>query len=206
MNRRTKHEGGGCRLPQSGERKTRYESREFWDERYANDPVLGSGIGSRGEWARRKGEVIGRDVGCGDRAIFDGIDLARNLRYVGINVSQVITERNKTLWPQYTFIAGSCCEVLGMGISGDLVLCLDVLIHEPNERGFRDSIRDLREATRSTLVVSGYEAPPSGPFASEITFYHIPLSQVLFELGSFHPIPLLDYRATTLWRIDMNRP
>src|SRR5205807_6035012 len=77
--------------------------------------------------------------------------------------------------------------------AADIVLCIDVLIHQKTRTAFLSLIDTLAGATRRRLVVGGYEAHPR--FTSEITAYHLPLSQALKNTGRFQNVQVVgEYR------------
>ena len=76
----------------------------------------------------------------------------------------------------------------------DIILCFDVLIHQTTEAAFLSLIEKLAHATRRRLVVGGYDTPPS--FTSEITAYHLPLTQALENTGHFVDIEVIGEYGT----------
>src|SRR5205823_5533966 len=72
---------------------------------------------------------------------------------------------------------------------GDVVLCLDVLIHQATEPKFFNLLNRLISATRERLIVTGYDAPPS--IASEITRYYLPITEALRRTAAFETIEIL---------------
>jgi hypothetical protein len=78
---------------------------------------------------------------------------------------------------------------IGMGepiAEGDVILCLDVLIHQPTLEQFLGMVTKLSSAARLRLVVSGYDEPPLA--ASEIERYYLPISEALRLTGVFSSI------------------
>jgi SAM-dependent methyltransferase len=69
---------------------------------------------------------------------------------------------------------------------GDVVLCLDVLIHQPTHEQFLAMVGRLTAAARQRLIVSGYDEPPTA--GSEITRYYLPVSEALRQTGAFSTI------------------
>lgn len=168
----------------SAERRSHFSNSVFWDERYVNDPELGSGIGSRGEHADYKAELIreflsrssaGRlvDFGCGDCSILERIDIAN---YVGVDASRQVVNLNKARFPQHEFI---CAELPHVNLRSELSLCLDVLIHQPTQDDFDAVLDYVIHATTSEGLVNGFDEDPR--FDSDIVYFHKPLRVALAE-------------------------
>jgi SAM-dependent methyltransferase len=184
----------------------------YWDFRYSRHPELGSGVGSRGDALSNKIALLEQalrglpfenasvvDVGCGD------LELTRHLpftNYLGIDVSRTSLSLARSKRPDWKF------ELLlpGAGVpAADMVLCIDVLIHQKTEAAFRSLIDSLARATGRRLVVSGYEAPPR--FASEITAYHFPITEALKNTGQFIDIRVIgEHRETVMIIADKGTP
>jgi hypothetical protein len=182
----------------------------FWDLRYHIDPELGSGIGSRGASLDSKRRVIadalasfvnGRivDVGCGD------LEVTRNLGikdYLGLDVAEEAVGLARGKRPDWTFQVMQAEDRIP---EGDVVLCIDVLIHQPDERQFFDLIGRLAQAARSRLIVTGYDGPPT--FISEITRYYLPITEALRRTGAFKSIEILGrYRDVVVVAADKGDP
>ncbi len=175
----------------------------FWDFRYSAHPEFGSGVGSRGAALSNKTELLEKalggflatnvsvvDVGCGDLELTRHLPLAD---YLGVDVSQASLELASSKRPDWKF------ELLPLGAGvpeADIVLCIDVLIHQKTEAAFLSLIEQLAGATRRRLVVGGYEAPPR--FTSEITAYHLPLTQALKNTGNFIDIQVIGFHRETV--------
>jgi hypothetical protein len=108
----------------------------WWNFRYFVDPELGSGMGSRGENLEYKRELLlaalrplddpeVTDIGCGDLEVAKPLPIKR---YHGFDVATKALEIARSKRPDWQF------DHIGMGDpiqEGDVVLCLDVLIHQP---------------------------------------------------------------------------
>jgi hypothetical protein len=159
-----------------------YDNRSHWNERYATNMELGSGHGSRGEIRDYKRDLIARamqdhglnsviDLGCGDIEIIRELDIPR---YRGIDLSDVVVARNRTLRPDWSFEAG---DITAADTSGawDMTLCLDVLIHQNRRKAYDGIIDTIRRIAATVVLVSGYESEPSG----WNVFFHEKLSDTL---------------------------
>lgn len=159
-------------------RRRMFDNRKFWDERYSEDPEKGSGPGSRGEFLALKNKLIRQvlgngqyttvlDIGCGDIAILDGLEITE---YVGVDISSVVVEKNRKLRPEWQFL---CEDLTGQFVpqAADLVLCLDVLIHQRNRSAYSMILSKALTATRKLALVSGYPRPYRGANV----FFHEPI-------------------------------
>ena len=162
----------------------------FWNFRYSMYPALGSGAGSRGRTADIKLELLKAigvqrfesvlDIGCGD------VEVIKNLavqNYIGADISSEAIKNNKTLYPEASFYLlpferekiKKC----------DLVLCLDVLIHQTTKDDYHDLMDLLVENTKTRLVVSGYTDTYD---KSHMCFFHENIYDSLNRSGEFASI------------------
>jgi 2-polyprenyl-3-methyl-5-hydroxy-6-metoxy-1,4-benzoquinol methylase len=185
------------------DRRAAFDNATFWDYRYASDAERGSGLGSRGPSLALKREVLQRlvdagaprtvlDVGCGD------LEAARSLEgafdYLGVDLSVEALALAKAKRPDWSFAAP---HMLPDDRTFDLVLCLDVLIHQPSREAYESVIQALCSRTGRTLVVAGYDEAPV--FTSSLTFFHEPLSASLRRLGRFaEAFAVARYRDVTI--------
>jgi Methyltransferase domain len=155
-----------------------FPNATFWTWRYAQDPGLGSGVGSRNASLQQKRDMIQviaaglqpastLDVGCGDGAAVDGLRLGR---YLGVDIAPNAGFRLTDGKP----VADRSIDAAD---SADLVLCLDVAIHEADARGWERLIREVVRASRSLALVSGYERAPDT--RSPMVCFHAPLSDAI---------------------------
>ena len=163
-------------------RRGGFDNRAFWDNRYATNPELGSGLGSRGEVLATKQALLAPvlagyrdrpvvDIGCGDLETLRGFDLSD---VTGIDGSAAALEIARGKRPDWRFVHGDAAAAQpGMA---DLAICLDVAIHQPDAASYRALIDGVVAASRDAVLVSGYERPPEG---EGIVFFHDKLSQTL---------------------------
>ena len=158
----------------------------FWDWRYATNPSLGSGTGSRGKPLVEKRELLSAllevlhpqsvlDVGCGDGEATRDLTLPH---YIGIDVSSEAVRTARTNRPDGDYRIGALAD---QDVQAELTLCLDVLIHQPDPDQYRDLVKSLLAATTGALLVSGFEEVPATDSAA-VHFYQ-PLSTTLRELA-----------------------
>ena len=165
-----------------------FESRIFWDFRYAQFPERGSGVGSRGDLLLAKQQFLRDnrietaqsilDVGCGDLEVLKIFPLHG---YVGLDRSPSALERARAVRPDLDFRVGLDATVA----PADLVLCFEVLIHQPDAADYRGIIDFLAAKTRRTLLVSGYERADEASAANGMLAFHEPLSASLARTGAF---------------------
>ena len=170
-----------------------FDNAVFWDKRYRTNLALGSGAGSRGTFLAAKRDlvrdVIARlrprsilDVGCGDIEVtrelaFDGV-------YTGIDLSPFIVERNREVRPDWNFVQGDFLALAETpAMHADLVLCLDVLIHQHDRETYHELLRALLGASRVGLVVNGFDTPAHSTRLSPNVAFHEPIKQTLRECG-----------------------
>ncbi|MEL7409485.1 MAG: class I SAM-dependent methyltransferase, partial [Cyanobacteria bacterium J06558_2] len=113
-----------------------FNNQIFWSFRYQMYAELGSGVGSRGENLNYKRELLRKlgietsqsilDVGCGDLEVIKAFKLSN---YTGVDISSQAIELARQKRPDLNFI------LLENNLSipaADLVICLEVLIHQHN--------------------------------------------------------------------------
>lgn len=190
-----------------------FDNRHFWNDRYRMNPELGSGLGSRGSVGRQKTACLAHvmhefkpdsilDVGCGDRILWESFALPRGVRYTGIDVAEEQIERLRRQWPNLCFVAGDFLAWAKAEPAADLVVCLDVLIHQHEREAYTAFVERLWRCTGRCLLVAGFEAQPTGEYAGAITAWHEPLSTTLARAGAPPGTVLLRYRSTTLWQVQ----
>jgi SAM-dependent methyltransferase len=166
----------------------------WWNFRYFMDPELGSGMGSRGANLEYKRnllfDMLGAftdpkvvDVGCGDLEVVRTLPIKQ---YHGFDVAAGALEIARSKRPDWQFDPIRIDDPIE---GGDVVLCLDVLIHQPTREQFLGMITKLSSAARRRLVVSGYDEPPTAN--SEITRYYLPISEALRLTGVFSNITIV---------------
>jgi len=180
----------------------------FWNHRYRVDPALGSGVGSRGDFliAKRKwlGCALGAfldktvvDVGCGDLEVMQALPVKN---YVGLDVSKEAIALAGAKRPDWRFVHLTDESAFP---EGDVVICLDVLIHQKLASEFDALIQRLAKAARQRLIVSGYNEPrPTSGMCS----FHRPLMAALKATGLFSEISVIgNYRDVSLIVADKPR-
>jgi hypothetical protein len=183
--------------------RTHFDNRRFWNHRYTHHPALGSGEGSRGDVLQRKQAVLAAlipdeasvlDWGCGD------LETARILQcreYVGVDVSVEALRIAQGKRPHWTFVTPPEFES-GDNAPRDVVICLDVLIHQPDVVAYRTLVERLLGLARHGAIISGYDRAPE--MASHITYFHESLAHTLDAIPRVAwRVPLLEYRDTTLY-------
>ncbi len=164
-----------------------FPNSTFWDWRYSTNPDLGSGYGSRGEPLAEKRQQLASilatiepktvlDVGCGDGEATRGLPMPG---YTGIDVSAMAIKRAKEGRPDGDYHLGTLSE---HAKESDLVICLDVLIHQADAEQYRETVMALVSSSKKALLISGYEEAPDTD--SPMVHFHEPLSRTLTDLAS----------------------
>ena len=186
-------------------RSKSFDNRLFWDLRYAEDPELGSGLGSRELPLLYKRQILRQtrarfdpgsilDIGCGDQSVCPDIP---DDTYLGIDISPIAVEWNRTHRPQRSCRVG---DFLGIDLPvSDLTVCFDVLVHQSTPEIYRRSVERILSLTRVCAVVSGFESAPAEP--SDITFYHEPLSVTLRQAGAKNLRKIGAFGDMTVWLV-----
>ncbi len=169
-------------------------NRDFWDRRYTENPILGSGIGSRGENLLRKRTIIKTflesmrpesilDIGCGDHKVIAELEL--HARYVGIDVSEIIVKENSTRFAGKAFVSADFTDATeSIKFKSDVVLCLEVLIHQHVANDYHRLVENLVRSTTRGGLVSGYLSDPRSTVRSQIIAYHEPITDTLDSAGA----------------------
>lgn len=189
-----------------------FDNREYWETRYTTEPERGSGIGSRGEHLELKRDLLDGlvrelqprsilDVGCGD------LEVARELQFdgsfTGIDISPTIIERNRQLRPEWTFLVGDYLELAEeQELTADLVICFDVLIHQPKKRTYLAFVRQLIASTERVAVMNGFETRFKRGKTMNIVSFHEPLSRTLADLDQGETTVIGKFRGTSILRVD----
>lgn len=134
------------------------ESEKYWDFRYKEGG--NSGYGSYGEQLQKKLDWICpldfktiTEVGCGDFNFGSSILKRHPADYLGYDISEVIVERNKHLYPDHTFLH----RRNGPIITADLILCVDVLFHIIDTEELEALLQELKNSWTKYLVITAYE-------------------------------------------------
>lgn len=186
-------------------RRHTFENREFWNARYVADPAKGSGPGSRGDNVILKNDIVRQtiaaynirsvlDIGCGDLATMGTLEIDR---YTGIDISDVIVERNRQLRPQWQFMNEDLAGPFRPA-PAELVLCFDVLIHQKTRQAYDAIVSKALAAAERVALISGYTRPDHG----WKVFFHEPIEQSIRRLCPNAKVALVTtYRDTDLFRV-----
>ncbi len=168
-----------------------FDNRAFWEFRYFCHPERGSGVGSRGSNLEYKRKLLRQegietassvlDVGCGDLEVLKAINV-RN--YLGIDQSEMAVNVARQARPDWKFRLAPAPDV----DQAEMVLCLEVLIHQKESDEYCALTSFLTDKTRSTLIVSGFEADDETIQANSMLFFHEPLKTTLSRTGRFRQI------------------
>ena len=97
------------------------------------------------------------DVGCGDLEVFAPLPA---INYVGIDHSEQALSIALTKRPDWNFYATNIPDIKSS--SFDYCVCIDVLIHQPNERAARALARDIVRVSRKGVIFSAHSVEIGG--------------------------------------------
>ena len=135
-----------------------FDSAAFWEERYAAGG--NSGLGSRGDNARRKADYLNGFVkdyeirsvvefGCGDGY---QLSLANYPDYVGFDVSETAVEKCRTLFALDSHKRFYLLPTV-WPVAAELSLSLDVIYHLPEESVYEQHLKVVfSSATRFVML------------------------------------------------------
>jgi SAM-dependent methyltransferase len=142
------------------------QAHQFWEERYAGDPELGSGVGSKGPWKQRKLDILSQvlrrhrirrvlDLGCGDLQVLRDLPQLGELEYTGIDFSAEVIARNRVEFPRLRFIHADLGDVESLAVEPpDLVICFDVLFHIEDPGTYQSLCRYMFNSGARALVLT----------------------------------------------------
>lgn len=180
----------------------------FWSYRYATNPELGSGVGSRGSVAEYKLKLLKNlgvekeasllDVGCGDLEIVKNLSLQN---YTGTDISSEAISKAKVTFPQFEFYN---FELEKEKIeSADTVICLDVLIHQPTQKNYEELIEFVVSHATNRVIISGYEKTND---ASHMCFFYENIRETLEKTGLFkYVFKVGEYRGLGVYVADKGK-
>lgn len=134
-------------------------AKNYWNNRYASGG--NSGYGSYDEQLYKKLKWLSgldvktiTEIGCGDFNFGKHLlGIYPEAKYTGQDISDVIIEQNKIKYPQYKFTTN------GPLLTGDLLLCIDVLYHVLDDKEYEQLLSDLKEGWTKYLAITAYETP-----------------------------------------------
>lgn len=177
----------------------------FWSYRYATNPELGSGIGSRGEVADYKLKLLKNigvekdtsilDIGCGDLEIIKNLSFKT---YTGVDISAEAVAKGREKFPQFNFYN---FEIEKEKISNaNSVLCLDVLIHQPTKQNYDELVKFVTTKAVKRVVISGYEKQSD---SSHMCFFYENVKESLEKTKAFkHVYKVGEYRGLGVYIAD----
>jgi 2-polyprenyl-3-methyl-5-hydroxy-6-metoxy-1,4-benzoquinol methylase len=174
-------------------RRVNFINSLFFGARYELFPELGAGIGSQAENLLYKQNLLNElvteeesvlDVGCGDLAVSRILCVSH---YLGIDVAPSAIDTARQLRPDWEFLVGNPQEL--ELAERDVVICFDVLIHQPTYEQYLQLTHKLCMLTRDTLIVGAYDCEPV--FTSTITFYYESILKTLSDAGGFAEISVV---------------
>jgi hypothetical protein len=131
---------------------------EKWDTWYSGKGEHRAFIGSSGKYKAWKWETIKRyvdpiddviDLCCGDLAFWTRQPIPE--KYLGIDISPVVIERNQKKYPKLTFIEQNATTHIP-DISAPVVMCLDVLFHIIDDEDHRKIIENAASYSTNWVI------------------------------------------------------
>lgn len=190
-------------------RRTGFLSSIFFGARYQLFPELGAGVGSTGESLQYKQHFLLElvpdpaqsvlDIGCGDLAVSCGLPATR---YLGVDAAGSGIETARQRRPDWQFVVGDAVQI--PLDPADVVLCLDVLIHQPTYAVYRQLVERMCALAKDTLIVAAYDTEPA--FVSSITFYYEPITKTLAECGGFTEVSIIGKYRDIFVAVARKRP
>jgi SAM-dependent methyltransferase len=183
---------------------TDFQNALFWNYRYAAHPGHGSGVGSRGENLLYKRQLLKEqgvesaqsvlDVGCGDLEVLRELDIHD---YIGFDVSEEALKTARAARPDWQFSL-----LLNQPLDKrEMVLCLEVLIHQSTREQYDELVSFLAEHTGQTLIVSGYERKDD---PRHMVHFYEALGVSLARTGRFQSIRAIGaHTDVTVFRCDV---
>jgi 2-polyprenyl-3-methyl-5-hydroxy-6-metoxy-1,4-benzoquinol methylase len=170
-----------------------FSNQAFWNQRYVENPELGSGVGSRGNNALYKRAIVKEflrgfsptsvlDIGCGDHEVLKDLALPG---YIGVDVSPVVIQLNTAKFPdrRFALLDFTHLEEVG-GLLSDATLCMEVIIHQHRRSDYDALVQNLLASTRVRGLVSGYLRDPRPNLRSAIIAWHEPITVSLENAGA----------------------
>lgn len=184
-------------------RREHFDNEIFWNFRYKYYPELGSGLGSRGDTLVHKQALTAPafekmanysvvDIGCGD---IEFVHKEAFGEYMGIDLSEQAITKAKKKRPDWSFRVGRIESLQDEFF--DFVLCMDVLIHQPNRAAAEALVDDMFRVARKGIVLSIHASSQTN---SNISFNTFTLRNYLLDnlaicrivsLGTFRDTEIL---------------
>jgi hypothetical protein len=95
------------------------------------------------------------DIGCGDLQFWKNRDCEK---YVGIDISPVIIEKDKKIKPTWTFIVSSADKPLD--ISAETVICMNTLYHIMNDSEYDRIIDNIIHWSKKWIMIITWRTKP----------------------------------------------
>lgn len=133
------------------------KAKQYWNNRYAAGG--NSGYGSYDEQLDKKLKWLSgldikyiSEIGCGDFNFSNRLTkLYPGVGYIGQDISNVVVERNNSLFP-YSFTS-DISELPG----ADLVMCIDVLFHVLDDDEYESLLKSIERKWTKYLAITAYE-------------------------------------------------
>ena len=175
----------------------KFDNQKFWNDRYKNNPKLGSGPGSRGQNAKMKRDYLDNliaenkietvlDYGCGDLNCLtvDAIPI-----YYGVDTSDVVLQKNKINFPQHKWL--SSVGEIKKDLKFQLIVCNDVLIHQDTREKFDKIFNNCLELSEAYFVFTVLNSRHRA--VSNVFYYDLDEIYVKSKVFSFRDVDMFIY-------------
>ena len=133
--------------------------KTYWNNRYELGRT--SGNGSYGEELEKKLKLLAGlpitsivEIGCGDFNFGKHLlELYPQATYTGFDISDVIINKNRELYPQHSFYVVGETPIP----RADLLLCVDVLFHVLDDQEYYNLLEEIRRHWTKYLAITNYE-------------------------------------------------
>ena len=177
----------------------KFDNKQFWNNRYLKSPSLGSGPGSRGEIAILKSRNIQDivlnnsissilDYGCGDLHCIDPCLIEQ---YVGVDLSEIVLEKNRKLFPNKKFITPQELD----DDRFDLVVCQDVLIHQDTKDKFMYIFNTCLSKTNKIFLFSTLTSRKDS--RHNVFYYDLDPQFLQEQVSNYRDVTTYIYRVQT---------
>lgn len=130
----------------------------YWDQRYCKGGI--SGEGSIGDYRDWKWHIIKKytdklenlnsviDIGCGDLSFWEGKTCKK---YIGMDVSKTIIEKNIVKKPEWTFFCNSAD--IRKDIKSNCVFCFDILFHIMDDNTYEKILKNVISYSQNMIFI-----------------------------------------------------
>lgn len=123
------------------------------------------------------------DVGCGDLQFWTN---ELPVRYIGVDISSVIIQKNKATYPDVTFLVSNAASELD--ISADVVICFDMLFHIIDDDEYIKILTNVKKYAKKYIILYTWNRNIFG----ENLYYRLLIALVNFKHGKGLSFKIID--------------